>query len=110
MVGKHDASMTRDLVPWTGELSPIALVPIVAERLDAFFPDENLLGKAARLTETAPPVLTVEGATRTPYFCSGCPHNTSTKLPEGSRALSGIGCHVMASWMNRGTGGFAQIG
>ena len=110
MVGKHDASMTRDLVPWTGELSPVALVPIVAERLDAFFPGENLPDRAARLTETPPPVLTVEGATRTPYFCSGCPHNTSTKLPEGSRALSGIGCHVMASWMNRGTGGFAQMG
>ena len=50
MVGKHDAAATRDLIPWTGELTPLALVPIVAERLDAFFPDENLPARAAALT------------------------------------------------------------
>ena len=55
-------------------------------------------------------LLNVPGATRTPYFCSGCPHNSSTKLPEGSKANSGIGCHVMASWMDRETAGFAQMG
>ena len=110
MVGKHDAQATRDLVPWTGELSPLALVPIIAERLDRLFPEENLPARAAALTAKKPPVLSVPGATRTPYFCSGCPHNSSTKLPEGSRAASGIGCHVMASWMNRNTGGYAQMG
>ncbi len=47
---------------------------------------------------------------RTPYFCSGCPHNTGTKVPEGSRALAGIGCHFMAQWMNRNTAGFTQMG
>jgi indolepyruvate ferredoxin oxidoreductase len=47
---------------------------------------------------------------RQPYFCSGCPHNTSTRLPEGSRALAGIGCHFMASWMERGTSGLIQMG
>ena len=110
MVGKHDAAATHDLVPWTGELSPLDLVPIVAERLDRFFPDENLPAKAKALRQVAPPMLSVPGATRTPYFCSGCPHNSSTKVPEGSRAMSGIGCHVMASWMNRNTGGYAQMG
>ena len=45
-----------------------------------------------------------------PYFCSGCPHNTSTKVPEGSRALAGIGCHFMASWMDRDTDGLIQMG
>ncbi|WP_109468559.1 indolepyruvate ferredoxin oxidoreductase family protein [Albibacillus kandeliae] len=110
MVGKHDAAATRDLVPWVGELHPLQLVPIVAERLHSFFPDENFPARAAALTEVKPPVLNVPGATRTPYFCSGCPHNTSTRVPEGSTAMSGIGCHVMASWMNRSTGGFAQMG
>jgi indolepyruvate ferredoxin oxidoreductase len=109
MVGKHD-SEGNPLIPWTGELSPLLLVPIVAARLHAFFPDENLPEKARALTDTPPTLLTVKGATRTPYFCSGCPHNTSTKVPEGSRAASGIGCHVMASWMNRDTDGYAQMG
>ena len=47
---------------------------------------------------------------RQPYFCSGCPHNTSTKLPEGSRATAGIGCHVMAIWMDRSTSEFTHMG
>ncbi|MBD3678370.1 MAG: indolepyruvate ferredoxin oxidoreductase family protein [Rhodobacteraceae bacterium] len=51
-----------------------------------------------------------EIASRLPYFCSGCPHNTSTKLPEGSRAYAGIGCHFMVQWMDRETIGFTQMG
>jgi indolepyruvate ferredoxin oxidoreductase len=47
---------------------------------------------------------------RIPYFCSGCPHNTSTKVPEGSRAVAGIGCHYMAVWMDRSTVTFSQMG
>jgi len=47
---------------------------------------------------------------RTPYFCSGCPHNTSTKVPEGSRAFAGIGCHFMALWMDRSTETFTHMG
>ncbi|APE45297.1 pyruvate ferredoxin oxidoreductase [Sulfitobacter alexandrii] len=109
MVGKHDENLD-ELVPWTGELSPLKLVPIVAARLHTFFPDEGLAEKAKALTDTPPTLLNVPGATRTPYFCSGCPHNTSTKIPEGSSANSGIGCHVMASWMDRDTAGFAQMG
>ncbi len=49
-------------------------------------------------------------ATRIPYFCSGCPHNTSTVVPEGMRAYAGIGCHYMALWMDRNTEGFTQMG
>ena len=51
-----------------------------------------------------------EIAARLPYFCSGCPHNTSTRLPEGSRAYAGIGCHFMALWMDRDTSGFTHMG
>ena len=47
---------------------------------------------------------------RTPFFCSGCPHNTSTRVPEGSRAVAGIGCHYMAVWMDRSTVTFSQMG
>ncbi|MCP5355518.1 MAG: indolepyruvate ferredoxin oxidoreductase family protein [Rhodobacteraceae bacterium] len=49
-------------------------------------------------------------AARLPYFCSGCPHNTSTKVPEGSRAYAGIGCHFMVQWMDRSTTGFTHMG
>ncbi len=51
-----------------------------------------------------------ELAGRLPYFCSGCPHNSSTKVPEGSRAYAGIGCHFMAQWMDRETLGFTHMG
>ena len=47
---------------------------------------------------------------RAPWFCSGCPHNTSTKVPEGSRAVAGIGCHYMVTWMDRATSTFTQMG
>jgi indolepyruvate ferredoxin oxidoreductase len=49
-------------------------------------------------------------ANRQPWFCSGCPHNTSTRVPEGSRAMAGIGCHFMTIWMDRATVGFTQMG
>src|SRR5882724_7937711 len=49
-------------------------------------------------------------AIRQPYFCSGCPHNTSTRVPEGSRAMAGIGCHFMAVWMDRRTSTFTHMG
>jgi indolepyruvate ferredoxin oxidoreductase len=49
-------------------------------------------------------------ADRQPWFCSGCPHNTSTRVPEGSRAMAGIGCHFMSIWMGRNTVGFTQMG
>ena len=49
-------------------------------------------------------------AIRQPYFCSGCPHNSSTVVPEGMRAYAGIGCHFMAQWMDRNTLGFTQMG
>ena len=51
-----------------------------------------------------------EIATRKPWFCSGCPHNTSTRVPDGSRAYAGIGCHYMVQWMDRETEGFTHMG
>ena len=109
MVGKTDEN-GADLVPWVGELSPRLLTPIVAGRLAAFFPDLDLIARADKLVPPAARVIEVPGATRTPYFCSGCPHNTSTKVPEGSKALAGIGCHFMASWMDRETSSLIQMG
>ena len=109
MVGKEDENK-ESLVPWIGELSPVQLAGIVAARLDKQFPGLNLSGRAAGLGGGGGNVISISGATRMPYFCSGCPHNTSTKLPEGSSALAGIGCHFMASWMDRDTEGLIQMG
>ncbi len=109
MVGKADENGDR-LVPWIGELSPVQLAPIVARRLDLEFGGTRFSQRAEILARQRGPDITVEGATRMPYFCSGCPHNTSTKVPEGSKALAGIGCHFMASWMDRDTDGLIQMG
>ncbi|NIL92875.1 MAG: indolepyruvate ferredoxin oxidoreductase family protein [Woeseiaceae bacterium] len=109
MVGKQDENGNR-LVPWIGELSPIQLAQIVARRLDAEFIGLNLTARAEKLLRGGSNIIKIEGASRMPYFCSGCPHNTSTRLPEGSSALAGIGCHFMASWMDRDTEGLIQMG
>jgi indolepyruvate ferredoxin oxidoreductase len=100
----------RWLIPWTGELSPKQLVPLIAKRLDGVFRGENFTARASEITSQPLITLSDPGATRTPYFCSGCPHNTSTKVPEGSKALAGIGCHFMASWMDRETSSLIQMG
>ncbi|MGH6712590.1 MAG: indolepyruvate ferredoxin oxidoreductase family protein, partial [Bradyrhizobium sp.] len=109
MVGKSDENNDA-LVPWVGELSPRLLVPIVAKRLDLIFPGLDLKARAEALLRPKAEIIEISGATRTPYFCSGCPHNTSTKVPEGSQALAGIGCHFMASWMDRDTSSLIQMG
>ncbi len=109
MVGKYDEN-NAPLVPWVGELSPRLLAPIVARRLDAIFPGLDLHARAEKLVAKNAAIIEISGATRTPYFCSGCPHNTSTKVPEGSQALAGIGCHFMASWMDRETTSLIQMG
>ncbi|MEM7279624.1 MAG: indolepyruvate ferredoxin oxidoreductase family protein, partial [Pseudomonadota bacterium] len=109
MVGKTDETGER-LIPWTGELAPQQLAPIVAARLDAALPGLNLTERANALANRDGGSIQIQGANRMPYFCSGCPHNTSTKVPEGSQALAGIGCHFMASWMDRDTESLIQMG
>ncbi len=109
MVGKEDENGKR-LVPWVGELSPLQLAQIVAARLDNEFGGSRYTQRAKALLERRGAAIEIGGAKRMPYFCSGCPHNTSTKVPEGSKALAGIGCHFMASWMERDTDGLIQMG
>lgn len=65
---------------------------------------EALKAAEAKGRDVAPPV------TRLPHFCAGCPHNTSTRVPEGSKAMAGIGCHFMAQWMDRRTDTFTHMG
>ena len=77
----------------------------VAARMDAYLAILDAKERAmTSLQLGAPPT------DRQPWFCSGCPHNTSTLVPEGSRAMAGIGCHFMTIWMDRATVGFTQMG
>src|SRR6187402_2112928 len=109
IVGKRGRD-GRPLVSELGELRPSRLIEIVAKWLAARFP--QLDRRHLVVDFTVPPLLSNAGdaVKRLPYFCAGCPHNTSTRVPEGSRAQAGIGCHFMASWMNRDTEGLIQMG
>ena len=72
--------------------------------------NETLITRLAQLDEAVRADNAEEIAVRKPWFCSGCPHNTSTRLPEGARAYAGIGCHYMVQWMERETEGFTHMG
>jgi indolepyruvate ferredoxin oxidoreductase len=97
------------------DLSPALIAAAIAQRLKKIgVPGDIAARLDARLAvmqakDSAMQVLEVHGD-RQPWFCSGCPHNTSTKVPEGSRAMAGIGCHFMSIWMDRATVGFTQMG
>ncbi len=97
------------------DLSPALVARAVARRLKKLgLPADVEARIDARLAvldarERSMAVLEVK-AERQPWFCSGCPHNTSTRVPEGSRAMAGIGCHFMTLWMDRATTGFTQMG
>jgi indolepyruvate ferredoxin oxidoreductase len=93
-----------------GELRPSRIMAVVADWLARLNP---ALDRRHRVVDFTMPTLlsnAADAVRRQPYFCSGCPHNTSTRVPEGSRALAGIGCHFMASWMERHTEGLIQMG
>ena len=109
ILGKHDEA-GEHLISWVDELTPSGLAPVLARRLKKTFPVLNFSKELARIENIRDIVAGPGGATRVPYFCSGCPHNTSTKVPDGSRALAGIGCHFMASWMDRNTSDLIQMG
>jgi len=115
IVGKFDKGPTEDdrdwLLPSYGELTPARVARAIAQLIGRHYESDSfkerldwLEAKERHLAQVTTPI------SRLPYFCSGCPHNTSTKVPEGSRALAGIGCHYMAQWMDRDTTTFTQMG
>jgi indolepyruvate ferredoxin oxidoreductase len=110
--GKRDAE-NELLVPTYAEISPAMCAQWIADRLQAAAgkPMERIAARLAEIeAKLGKPLKAFETIDRIPYFCSGCPHNTSTRVPEGSRALAGIGCHYMAQWMGRSTETFTQMG
>lgn len=109
LTGKQD-EQGRPLLPANGEFSADLLTKVLTERLLRLDPPSRIgerLQQAVRALETTPPQAEV---LRTPYFCAGCPHSSSTRVPEGSRAFAGIGCHFMALYMDRRTEFYTHMG
>ncbi len=108
--GEYDEK-GADLLPNLGELTPAMVARAIAARITRFYESEainkRLAFLAAKEETLAQPRKVIE---RKPHYCSGCPHNTSTVVPEGSRASAGIGCHYMVTWMDRRTETFTQMG
>ncbi|MBM3397729.1 MAG: indolepyruvate ferredoxin oxidoreductase family protein, partial [Betaproteobacteria bacterium] len=107
----------RTLLRANADLTPALIARAMAKRLKKLGLDADTTARIdAHLAvldgkETSLQTLNLGAAAeRTPWFCSGCPHNTSTQVPEGSRAMAGIGCHFMSIWMDRSTVGFTQMG
>ena len=111
VIGKKDERGDW-LFPAKGALDPNDIAIALGERvLKVIGPSEEISARVSRLKQYQAMLNdTKDIAARTPFFCSGCPHNTSTRLPEGSIAGGGIGCHYMALWMDRSTVGFTQMG
>ena len=98
------------------DLTPAIIAKAIAKRLTKLgVPADIIARMKARLAiidarERALVETKIDTGERAPWFCSGCPHNTSTRVPEGSRAVAGIGCHYMTVWMDRSTSTFSQMG
>jgi indolepyruvate ferredoxin oxidoreductase len=121
VVGKFDekGEWTRPhgdwLLPAASELTPAMIARVIAQRIERLELLPRVIEKIrqrvdwinAKEAALARPKISLA---RLPYFCSGCPHNTSTVVPEGSRATAGIGCHVMAIWMDRRTSTYTHMG
>ena len=111
VLGWHHDRTGEELFPTRYALDPV----MIAEKIGGILIEEGRGTEAiraglTRITEVRRADNAPEIATRTPWFCSGCPHNSSTKVPDGSRAYAGIGCHYMVQWMDRETTGFTQMG
>lgn len=102
---------TEELFPTRMALDPI----MIAEKIGDILIEEGrgtdrVKAGLAEIAESRKADNAEDIAARLPYFCAGCPHNTSTRVPEGSRAYAGIGCHIMALWMDRETSGYTHMG
>ncbi|MGQ9369671.1 indolepyruvate ferredoxin oxidoreductase family protein [Azospirillum sp. ST 5-10] len=109
VVGKFDEH-GEWILPSAGELSPAQIGIVIGRRLLAFVDNEQIRRRVEFLDRQEKQKAHKARVERKPTFCSGCPHNTSTVVPDGSRALAGIGCHYMATWLDRKTDTFTQMG
>ncbi len=110
VIGKRDENEDW-LFPAKGALEPVQIAITLARRILAREQDPEIASRLEELEKVEAHARNASNLiTRIPYFCSGCPHNSSTIVPEGARAYAGIGCHYMVQWMDRSTEGFTQMG
>jgi indolepyruvate ferredoxin oxidoreductase len=109
VIGKRD-ELGKVLLRSNAALDPNEIAIAIGRRLLSRANDAQLSARVAEQERLEARTLETPAMERTPYFCSGCPHNSGTKLPEGSRALSGIGCHFMIQWTDPNTQGYTQMG
>src|SRR3954462_7007967 len=110
VVGKRD-EQENWLFPVKGALDPHDIAIAVGDRILKRCHVEEIASRVSRLKQEQSAVAAMSDVSaRTPYFCSGCPHNSSTVVPQGMRAYAGIGCHFMSQWMDRNTLGWTHMG
>ena len=110
VVGKYD-DHGKELLNFAGDHTPAKVALAIAARVDALFKNSAVAKKAGHIAALeAKSAKLTDNVVRLPYYCAGCPHNTSTKVPEGSRAIAGIGCHYMVQWMNRNSNIITHMG
>jgi indolepyruvate ferredoxin oxidoreductase len=98
------------LLPARGELTPALIAKVIAQRIERWVTSPRIRERLALIEAKEKAGASVIQVGRLPWFCPGCPHNTSTNVPAGSRALAGIGCHYMVTWMDRDTATFSHMG
>ncbi len=110
--GEWESHRAEWLLPAAGELTPAMIARVIAARIGRFYTSKIVEARLKFLEAKEAALARPRArAARIPYFCSGCPHNTSTRVPEGSKALAGIGCHYMATWIRpEQTMTFTQMG
>ena len=109
VVGKFDES-GKILLPSTARLEAMQIASVIGQQLLQHVNSESVRHRLDRIFAKISRDPGQSPLHRVPYFCAGCPHNTSTKVPDGSIALAGIGCHYMAQWMDRSTARYTQMG
>ena len=112
VIGEFDES-GRDLLPNLSELTPAMVARAIAGRIARYYKDDTIQTRLKFYDQKEQTLASPREKTqRTPHYCSGCPHSTSTRVPEGSRALGGIGCHYMGTWEegDRRADTFTQMG
>lgn len=108
--GKKDDS-GRIVLPVHDDLNSAQIARAIGARMLPWLEDRELSGRVSKIIDADTNVVQkLSPVQRTPYFCSGCPHNTSTRVPEGSRAMAGIGCHYLVLNMGRDTATHTQMG